>query len=124
MNDLTLLWTIQLAPLAAFMAIYLLPGTAKKIAPIVGAAGALAAFAASAALFAAHAGGHGEAVEYARTWLVVAEHSLGIPGVERTVLNAGFLVDPVNLLMITLVTGISFCVQIFSYYYKIGRAHV
>jgi NADH-quinone oxidoreductase subunit L len=117
MNDLTLLWTIQLAPLAAFLVIFMLPGATKKIAPVVGAGGALAAFAASAALFAAHAGSHGEAVEYARTWLVVADHSLGIPGIERTVLNVGFLVDPVNLLMVTLVTGISFCVQIFSYYY-------
>lgn len=117
MNDLTLLWTIQLAPLAAFMAIFMLPGATRKIAPIVGAAGALAAFVASAALFAAHTGSHGTAVEYARTWLVVADHSLGIPGIERTVLNVGFLVDPVNLLMITLVTGISFCVQLFSYYY-------
>ncbi len=116
-HDLTLLWTISLAPLAAFAAILLLPGRAKKSAPIVGAAGALAAFAASAVLFAAHAAGHGEAVEYARPWLVVADRSLGIAGIERTVLNVGFLVDPVNLLMITLVTGISFCVQVFSYYY-------
>ncbi len=118
-SDLFLLWTIQLAPLAAFLLLFVLPKGARRAAPVVGMVFAFAAAAASITLLFSHAGEHGGFVyEYKTLWLRVTEMALW-PGVvmPEYVLSAGFLVDPLNLLMIAIVTTIAFFVQMFSYYY-------
>jgi NADH:ubiquinone oxidoreductase subunit 5 (subunit L)/multisubunit Na+/H+ antiporter MnhA subunit len=119
--ELLLLWIIQVAPLAAFLKIQIIPKPLKKIAPLCGILGA--ALAAGSALFLlwAHASPEGHAVlpvQYAFKWLDIADFQVyHIIFIERYVLNFGFLVDPLNLLMISIVTVISLFVQIFSYYY-------
>ncbi|HTL48017.1 MAG TPA: NADH-quinone oxidoreductase subunit L [Verrucomicrobiae bacterium] len=106
--ELKLLWIIQLAPLAAFFLIQLLPPSGKKTAPAIAVAFAALAAASSLALFAHHADGRALPAEYSRLWLQVTDtHALSI----------GFLVDKLNLLMISLVTVIAAFVHIFSYYY-------
>ncbi len=116
--DLNLLWIIQLAPLAAFLLIQMLPKDAKKIAPGIGAFGALTAVVANLKLFLAHASGAGLPLQFMHNWLPVSDQQLwsGV-STTHTTLVVGFLVDPLNLLMITLVTTISFFVQLFSVYY-------
>jgi NADH-quinone oxidoreductase subunit L len=116
--DLSLLWTIQLSPLLAFALIQLLPQRAKRAAPAVGAIGAAVAAAASLWLFSIHASGYGLPQEFNYEWLVVSDIRLfeKIP-VDHYALLVGFLLDRLNLLMLTLVTTISFFVQVFSYYY-------
>ncbi len=116
--DLWLLWTIQLAPIAAFVLIQLLPGAAKKAAPAVGIVCSLAAALASIKLLLLHANPHNLPLQYVYDWLHVSDHSLWpFVTVARYDFSVGFLVDPLNLLMIVLVTTISFFVQLFSYYY-------
>lgn len=117
--DLTLLWIIQLAPLAVFIAVFCLPKPARVAAPLLGLAGSGAAAAAALTFLVAHAGKAGQPdlhlhvdwlrIELASSW------PFGRP--VSGSLQAGFLLDPLNLLMITLVTVISFFVQLFSYYY-------
>ncbi|MGH7198045.1 MAG: NADH-quinone oxidoreductase subunit L [Candidatus Omnitrophota bacterium] len=116
--DLSLLWTIQLAPLTAFIAIQLLPGGAKRTAPAFGVFGAAVAAAASLWLFSSHVNSYGLPREFNYEWLVVSETRLWekIP-VDHYALLVGFLLDRLNLLMLTLVTTISFFVQLFSVYY-------
>ncbi len=118
MTDLNLLWTIQVAPLLAFLLIQISPKNLKKIAPLVGVAGSLLAAAASLVLLWQHLGGHGMPIEFVHKWLVVSDRPLwdAVP-VDRYELIVGFLMDPLNLLMINLVTTISFFVQLFSVYY-------
>ena len=118
MTDLLLLWIIQLAPLAAFFLIQLLPKTSKKIAPGVAVGFAFSAALASLMLLGAH--GHGEnlPLEFTRPWLQVAATRLWTGArVDHYTLVVGFLVDRLNLLMIVLVTTISFFIQLFSVYY-------
>jgi NADH-quinone oxidoreductase subunit L len=105
--DLNLLWTIQLSPLAAFLAIQLLPKAAKRAAPLVALGFALAAALSAVKLFTLHADGAKLPAQYVYEWLKVSEQTLSV----------GFLVDKLNLLMITVVTVITVFVQIFSYYY-------
>ncbi len=116
--DLGLLWTIQLAPLAVFLLIQLLPVKIKKIAPLFGVAGALIAAAAAIRLFWMHRSAEGLPQQFLYSWLQISERPLW-PGVaiEHYSLSVGFLLDPLNLLMITLVTVIAFFVQLFSVYY-------
>ena len=106
--DLQLLWTIQLAPLAAFLLIQCLPKALKKTAPLVGMFGALAAALSSLKLLSLHLDGANLPQQFIHPWLQVTA--------ERWVVT-GFLIDPLNLLMISLVTTIAFFVQLFSYYY-------
>ncbi|MBI4353140.1 MAG: NADH-quinone oxidoreductase subunit L, partial [Candidatus Omnitrophica bacterium] len=106
--DLLFLWIIQLSPLLGFIVIQLLPKPFKKAAPVIGIAGSLAAAAASLWLFGIHADGGNLPQEHRRAWLEVAQGSS---------LVVGFLLDRLNLLMVTLVTTISFFVQVFSAYY-------
>ncbi|MCG3175638.1 MAG: NAD(P)H-quinone oxidoreductase subunit 2, chloroplastic [Candidatus Omnitrophica bacterium] len=117
--DLTLLWTIQLAPLAVFALIFILPKNARGIAPLLGLTGSAAAAVSALCFLLAHAGKAGQpALHYSVDWLTIdlpAAWPLG-KAVSGT-LKAGFLLDPLNLLMITLVTVISFFVQLFSFYY-------
>ena len=110
--DLKLLWIIQLSPLAAFLAIQLLPQSLKKIAPLVGIGGAALAAAASLSLFAHHLHAENLPQEFVYLWLEVSKNNLVV----------GFLLDRLNLLMITLVTTIATFVQIFSYYYMVEDA--
>ena len=107
MTDLQLLWVIQLAPLVAFLLILLLPRPLKPAAPALGVLFSFAAAAAALDLLITH-GTHGPDLEFSRRWLEVG-------GVGWIV--AGFLIDPLNLVMIALVTSISFFVQLFSVYY-------
>ncbi|MBI4432584.1 MAG: NADH-quinone oxidoreductase subunit L [Candidatus Omnitrophica bacterium] len=118
MTDLHLFWVIQLAPLLAFLLIQVLPKTINKVAPAIGMAFSLTAALASLNLSFAHSQGAGLPVEFSRQWLVVADYAVwpNIP-VPHYTLSVGFLLDPLNLLMITLVTTISFFVQLFSFYY-------
>ncbi len=116
--DLTLLWTIQLSPLAAFLLIQLLPARLKKVAPGIGVLGAFVAAAANIKLFFMHPGGAGFPQEFVYNWLEVLDHRIWPNvAVDNYTLVVGFLMDPLNLLMITLVTVISFFVQLFSVYY-------
>ncbi len=110
---LKLLWTIQLAPLLAFLLIQLLPKSLKKIAPAIGVSGSLLAALAALKLFSLHLHQENLPQQFVYEWLKVAEPSATNP----YQLVVGFLVDPLNLLMITLVTTISFFVQLFSVYY-------
>ena len=118
--ELNLLWTIQLAPLAAFLTIQLLPKSVKKTAPLVAVGFAIAAAFASIRLLVLHADGAGMPIQHLYPWLSVAEHSLW-PFVEvpKYLLSVGFLVDELNLLMITVVTVITVFVHLFSYYYMV-----
>ncbi|MBI2095625.1 MAG: NADH-quinone oxidoreductase subunit L [Candidatus Omnitrophica bacterium] len=106
---LKFLWVIQLAPLAAFLGIQLLPAKLKKIAPGVAVPAALMAATAASWLFWSQiqTGGRDLPGEFSTPWLVW-------PG---RALEVGFLMDRLNLLMIWLVTVISFFVQLFSVYY-------
>ena len=99
--DLKLLWIIQLAPLAAFLLIQVLPKPFKKIAPAVGVLFALTASAASSILFLNHANGQGLPNQLIYPWLQVADHPLW-PNVHAShyTLVVGFLMDRLNLLMI------------------------
>ncbi len=113
MTDFRLLWVIQLAPLFSFLLIQLLPKELKKIAPAIGVLGSLVAALAALKLFSAHLLQENLPQQFIYEWLKVAE-----PGAaNRYQLVVGFLVDPLNLLMITLVTTISFFIQLFSVYY-------
>ncbi len=105
--DFQLLWIIQSAPLLAFLFIQLLPKSLKRIAPVVGVVGTLAAALSSVRLLLGHLHGENLPLEFSYQWLEVGDHALFV----------GFLVDPLNILMITLVTSISFFVQLFSVYY-------
>ncbi len=107
MSDLTLLWIIQSAPLAAFLLILLLPGGLKKIAPLVAILAAGVAAGSAASLFISHADAASLPGQWSVTWLTVGDKALEV----------GFLLDRLNLLMITIVTVIAFFVQLFSYYY-------
>ncbi len=116
--DLTLLWIIQLAPFLAFLLIQLLPKTAKKFGPAVGVTGSFIAAGASLALFWANRAGNAMPKEFLYQWLQVSDRSLWAQvSIEHYSLVVGFLIDPLNLLMISLVTVISFFVQLFSVYY-------
>lgn len=116
--DLSLLWTIQLAPLGTFVLIGLLPRPLRRLAPLFSIVLAAAAACASVKLLLLHADGAGLPAQYLYPWLKVAEHSLW-PFVEvpQYALSVGFLVDKLNLLMITVVTVITLFVQLFSFYY-------
>ena len=105
--DLKLLWIIQSAPLAAFILIQLVPKASKKIAPVLGIAGSLVAALASLRLFLDNIHAESLPKEFIHQWLYIKNTSLVV----------GFLLDPLNLVMITLVTTISFFVQVFSAYY-------
>ncbi len=115
--DLQLLWTIQLAPLAAFLLITFLP-QAKKPAPMLAMVFSLFAAVSSLRLCLAHLNDASMPLEFTYRWLHVSDASLwpfvSIPHYE---LSVGFLVDRLNLLMITVVTTITVFVQMFSYYY-------
>jgi len=116
--DLDLLWTIQLSPLLAFLLITLLPKALKKTAPMVGIGLALAAALASLKLFSLHADGAGMPQEYMRPWFEISRQSLWpFVEIQNYSLSVGFLVDRLNLLMIMVVTTITFFVQLFSFYY-------
>ena len=116
--DLQLLWIIQLAPVIAFVLIQLLPKNVKKTAPIVGIVCSLTAAVASIWLFLLNTDRHALPKEFVYKWLFVSDQPLWpFVSVTRYDFSVGFLVDPLNLLMITLVTTISFFVQVFSYYY-------
>lgn len=116
--DIQLLWTIQLAPLVAFCLIQLLPKSVKKAAPAVSVLLSALAALASVKLFLAHAGGENLPVEFNRVWLKVADYPIWRNvAVSQYTLSVGFLIDRLNLLMISLVTSISFFVQLFSVYY-------
>src|SRR3990167_7613252 len=99
--DLKLLWIIQLAPLAAFLLIQLLPKSLKKIAPAIGILGALTAALASSQLFLVHADGYGLPEQFIYPWLSVSDRPLW-PNVHMPsyTLAVGFLMDRLNLLMI------------------------
>lgn len=118
---LTLLWIIQLAPLLAFVKIFSTPVRLRRWAPLVGILASAAAAAAAVRLWILHGSSHGLTLEFSTRWLAVSDLRLwpGAPH-ESLSIEAGFLVDPLNLLMITLVTVISFFVQLFSYYYMAG----
>ena len=116
--DLTLLWIIQIAPLLAFILIQMSPKTLKRTAPAVGVCGTFVAAAASLALLALHLSGKDMPQQFIYQWLHVSDKQLwaAVPVKDYT-LVVGFLLDPLNLLMINLVTTISFFVQLFSVYY-------
>src|SRR3989338_6077460 len=97
--DLTFLWVIQLAPLISFLLIQLLPKELKKIAPAIGVLGSLVAALATLKLFSLHLHQENLPQQFIYEWLKVAEPSAA----NRYQLVVGFLVDPLNLLMITLV---------------------
>lgn len=107
MDTLKLLWIIQLAPIAAFLLIQLLPSSTKKIAPLVALLFAGLAAGSSVCLFLSHINTSELPIEYHYSWLSVGNRMLEV----------GFLVDQLNLLMITIVTVIAFFVHLFSYYY-------
>lgn len=117
-SDLHLLWKIQTAPLFAFVVIFLLPKRAQKIAPAIGMLCAASAAVASLMLFNRYQGGAGLPVEFSHKWLFVSDRPLwAFVDIKDYTLPVGFLLDKLNILMITLVTTISFFVQVFSYYY-------
>ena len=116
--DLKLLWAIQLTPLLAFLLIQALPKTAKKFAPAVGVIGSWIAAAAALMLFWTNRSGNALPKEFLYQWLQVSDRSLWARvSIEHYSISVGFLVDPLNLLMISLVTVITFFVQLFSVYY-------
>ncbi len=118
MTELSLLWTIQIAPLAAFLCIQLLPRPARRVAPAIAITFSLVAALSAGWLFAINSDGVSLPHQYIYPWLKVAEHSLWpFVTISDYTLNIGFLVDRLNLLMITMVTVITFFVQVFSYYY-------
>ncbi len=116
--DLNLLWIIQLAPLAAFLLIQLLPKRLKKSAPLFAMAFAFMAAAASLRLFFLHSDATDLPRQFVYRWLHVSDQSLwAFVEIQNYDLYVGFLMDRLNLLMITVVTTITFFVQMFSYYY-------
>ncbi len=116
--DLKLLWVIQLAPLTAFLLIQITPKALKKIAPIIGVLCALTAASASSKLFLSHLNGEGLPSQFIYPWLHVSDGPLWPhTTIQNYTLVVGFLMDRLNLLMIWLVTVISFFVQLFSVYY-------
>ena len=118
--DLKLLWTIQLAPLAAFILIVFAPKFLRKFAPLLAIGLALTAAIAALKLLILHGNGSSLPMEYTHAWLEVSKQKLW-PFVEISdySLSVGFLLDPLNLLMITVVTSITFFVQLFSFYYMV-----
>ncbi len=118
MKQLQVLWIIQMAPLAAFLMIQLLPRSAKRVAPIIAIACAFLAAACSLKLFSLNLDGTDLPRQYVYEWLQVADHSLWPSvSIDHYVLSVGFLVDKLNLLMISVVTVITFFVHVFSFYY-------
>jgi len=117
-TPLSLLWIIQLAPILAFLSIQVLPKLAKKIAPLVGILCSLAAASASLKLLSIYSHGQNLPQQFIHPWLKIADGKISPTFItENATLVVGFLIDPLNLLMITLVTTITFFVQLFSYYY-------
>ncbi len=116
--NLNLLWVIQLSPLLAFLLIQALPKELKKIAPLVAMTFAFMAAAASLKIFWFHSEGSDLPQQFVYPWLHVSDNPLwAFTKIQNYDLEVGFLIDRLNLLMITIVTTITFFVQMFSYYY-------
>jgi NADH-quinone oxidoreductase subunit L len=117
---LKLLWFIQTAPLAAFAAIALGGRALRRPAPWIALAASGAVLAAVLVLF-ARAAASGAAFEWSRPWLGTASLGtlplFGLQPARLSDVSVGFLLDPLNLLMLTVVAAVSFAVQAFSVYY-------
>jgi len=102
---LIFLWVVQLAPLVAFLLLAAAPRFWRSTGASIGLAGAGTAL---AGLFGAWLANKGP-VEFSISWLSAGSESGGF--------RVGFLVDPLNLRMLSVVVIVSFFVQMFSAFY-------
>ena len=109
----------QFAPLAAFGIILLGGRLLRPAAPAIAVAGAGSALAANLGLLSAGALSRHETFRW--TWLALADIRIqplfGVTPARLDDVSVGFLLDPLNILMLTIVTTVSFFVQLFSVFY-------
>ncbi len=105
--DLTLLFLITASPLIAFLAISALPKQLKGLASTVSIVAILSSFFSTLGIFLKHPEITQTPLEIQWTWLVSHPFSF----------NVGFLIDRLNVLMLFIVTSVSFFVQVFSVNY-------
>ncbi len=117
---LTSLWIIQLSPLIAFLVLSLLRRFTHTKAELWAVASHAAAFLANMHLWFLYGTGRRSLV-FSTVWIKTSAMDFGplfgLAPQTRGDLTVGFLIDPLNLLLLTLVTTISLLVQIFSVFY-------
>ncbi|MBI1883431.1 MAG: NADH-quinone oxidoreductase subunit L [Chlamydiae bacterium] len=106
--ELFLIFTIVGSPLIAFLMIALLPHRLKRIAPLLSISFIFLSFLSSLLFFLKHPQIQETPFEVQWTWLQ-ANRNLSF--------NVGFLMDRLNLLMLFVVSLVSFFVQVFSVAY-------
>lgn len=105
--DLTLLLLITASPLFGFLLISALPKNSKGLGSTVAIIAILSSFFATLGFAFKHPEITHRPFEMQWTWMVSSQFSF----------NAGFLIDRLNLLMLFIVTLVSFFVQVFSVSY-------
>ncbi|MCH8049684.1 NADH-quinone oxidoreductase subunit L, partial [Patescibacteria group bacterium] len=117
---LELVWTIQLAPFLPFLIISLGGRGVRKSAPWLALTGAGIAVLSNAILFFKYLQVQ-HPLEWSLPWIQTSSMKiapfLGLEPPSLSDISVGFLVDPINLLMLTVVTIVSFFVQMFSVFY-------
>lgn len=109
-----------LLPLAAFALLAVLPRLTKVPAAVIALASGALALAASLAAVASYSGGQSGPLLLEWTWVAPEFFSFVprfAPAGVAPALALGFLADPLNLLMLCVVTGIGFMVLVFSVFY-------
>ncbi len=97
-------WIILFAPLAAAALITFFFQKSPKIASGIALLGIFLSLAGSVALFIHHSGGHSLPVETSWSWLEIGGLTV----------DFGFLLDPLSILMLLVVTGVGSCVFLYS----------
>ena len=124
MNPIILLFTTSLAPLTAFVAIWLLTKEKRVLAPFIGVLGCLISWVAS--LYLGFLIYLGATIQTAPTvhWVYTSPYpslpllyEISWLPLEQVRISVGFFVDRLNLITLILVTTISFFVQLFSVAY-------
>src|SRR5574341_1731530 len=105
--DLTLLFLITTSPFIAFLGISALPKRLKKIASVVAILSVFLSFLATLVITLRHPEIPEMPFEIQWTWMISDSFTF----------NFGFLLDRLNILMLFVVTIVSFFVQVFSVSY-------
>lgn len=105
--DSVLIFLITASTIIAFFAISALPKRAKPAASLVSISAILLSFLATLFIYLKHSEISTQAFEMQFTWLISGQLSF----------QFGFLIDRLNVLMLLIVTSVSFFVQVFSVSY-------
>ncbi|MBF0253905.1 MAG: hypothetical protein HQL11_02105, partial [Candidatus Omnitrophica bacterium] len=118
-----LLWIALLCPLASFAVLIFARGIPRSFAPLVAGGFSFLAMCANGVMIFLYAGRITPAdtlifeIPWIRAASLPVERFFGLPPAPLQDIWVGFLMDPKNLTMLTLVTVIGFLVQTFSAFY-------